>query len=160
MKSALVIGASRGIGRQVAITLSRNGYSVGVAAKTEVSQDSLPGTIHDVVSDITKEGGFAIPIKCNARKSTDIEDAVKKCIKKYVNLFKIDKKQYLHFWIFFLSSFPNLVNAIGVELQFQSTDTFFYKKKFNVTPVVWFYRDKCLCFSHTNYSSLFNIDFM
>lgn len=118
MKSALVIGASRGIGRQVAITLSRNGYSVGVAAKTEVSQDSLPGTIHDVVSDITKEGGFAIPIKCNARKSTDIKDAVKKCIKKYVNLFKIDKKQYLHFLIFFLSSFPNLVNAIGVELQF------------------------------------------
>lgn len=117
MKSALVIGASRGIGRQVAITLSRNGYSVGVAAKTEVSQDSLPGTIHDVVSDITKEGGFAIPIKCNARKSADIEDAVKKCIKMYVNLFKIDKKQYLHFW-FFLSSFPNLVNAIGVELQF------------------------------------------
>lgn len=97
MKSALVIGASRGIGRQVAITLSRNGYSVGVAAKTEVSQDSLPGTIHDVVSDITKAGGFAIPIKCNARKSTDIEDAVKKCIKMYVNLFKIDKKQYLHF---------------------------------------------------------------
>lgn len=86
MKSALVIGASRGIGRQVAITLARNEYSVGVAAKTEVSQDSLPGTIHDVVRDITKEGGFAIPIKCNARKSTDIEDAVKKCIEKFGKL--------------------------------------------------------------------------
>ena len=84
MKSALVIGASRGIGRQVAITLSRNGYSVGVAAKTEVSQESLPGSIHDVVSEITKEGGIAIPVKCNARKSTDIEHAVTECIEKYV----------------------------------------------------------------------------
>ena len=84
MKSALVIGASRGIGRQVAITLSRNGYSVGVAAKTEVSQESLPGSIHDVVGEITKEGGIAIPVKCNARKSTDIEHAVTECIEKYV----------------------------------------------------------------------------
>lgn len=82
MRSALVIGASRGIGKQVAITLSRDGYSVGVAAKTEVSQESLPGSIHDVVCDITKEGGVAIPIKCNARKSSDIEDAVTKCIEK------------------------------------------------------------------------------
>lgn len=103
MKSALVIGASRGIGRQVAITLSRNGYSVGVAAKTEVSQDSLPGTIHDVVSDITKEGGFAIPIKCNARKSADIEDAVKKCIKKYIcKLIQDWQETIFAFLIFFV----------------------------------------------------------
>lgn len=48
--------------------------------------------IYDVVSDIIKEGGFVILIKCNVRKSIDIENVVKKCIKKYVNLFKIDKK--------------------------------------------------------------------
>ncbi|XP_062616616.1 hydroxysteroid dehydrogenase-like protein 2 [Saccostrea cucullata] len=86
MKSALVIGASRGIGKQVAITLSRNGYSVGVAAKTEVSKESLPGSIHDVVRDITSEGGVAIPIKCNARKSSDIQDAVTTCIKQFGKL--------------------------------------------------------------------------
>ncbi|XP_061197543.1 hydroxysteroid dehydrogenase-like protein 2 [Saccostrea echinata] len=86
MKSALVIGASRGIGKQVAIILSRNGYSVGVAAKTEVSQETLPGSIHDVVRDITKEGGVAIPIKCNARKSNDIQDAVTTCIEKFGKL--------------------------------------------------------------------------
>lgn len=37
-------------------------------------------------------------------------------------------------------------------------DIFFYKKKFNVIFVVWFYRDKCLCFSYINYLFLFNID--
>ncbi len=43
MKSALIIGASRGIGRQMALTLSRNGYAVGVAAKSVDSSPDLPG---------------------------------------------------------------------------------------------------------------------
>lgn len=43
--------------------------------------------IYGVVSDIIKEGGFVILIKCNVRKSVDIEDVVKKCIKKYICKF-------------------------------------------------------------------------
>lgn len=45
MKSALVIGATRGIGRQIALTLAENGYGVCVAAKTVVSTEKNPGML-------------------------------------------------------------------------------------------------------------------
>jgi short-subunit dehydrogenase len=49
MKACLVIGASRGIGRQIALTLSANRYNVGVAAKTTESTERLPGSVNSVV---------------------------------------------------------------------------------------------------------------
>jgi citronellol/citronellal dehydrogenase len=51
-RSALVIGASRGIGRQIAITLANNSYRVAVAAKTTMETDQLPGTIHSVLKEL------------------------------------------------------------------------------------------------------------
>ena len=86
MKSALVIGASRGIGRQIAITLARNGYRVGVAAKTVESTPELPGSIYTVSKEIEEHGGTALPIKCNVRNETDITTAVKTCIDTFGGL--------------------------------------------------------------------------
>ena len=45
MKTALVIGASRGIGRQIAKTFAENGYKVCVAAKTVESSKKTPGKL-------------------------------------------------------------------------------------------------------------------
>lgn len=53
MKSALVIGASRGIGRQIALKFAENGYKVCVAAKTTESTEKQPGTSCAVFSCIT-----------------------------------------------------------------------------------------------------------
>lgn len=86
MKSSLVIGASRGIGRQIALTLSSNGYKVGVASKTVQSTEKLPGSIHSVVDEIVKSGGEAVPIQCNVRKEEDIEKAVQQCINVFGGL--------------------------------------------------------------------------
>ena len=63
MRVALVIGASRGMGKQVAVTLSKNGYAVGVAAKTTAPSEKTPGTIYDVCKEIEAGGGKALPIK-------------------------------------------------------------------------------------------------
>ena len=57
MKSALVIGASRGIGRQIAITLATNSYLVAVAAKTTQETEKLPGTIYSVVNEMKNLSG-------------------------------------------------------------------------------------------------------
>ena len=88
MKSALVIGASRGIGRQIAITLARNGYQVGVAAKTVESTPELPGSIYTVSKEIEEQGGKALPIKCrsNVRNEEEIDAAVKICIDRFGGL--------------------------------------------------------------------------
>ncbi|KAK3085865.1 hypothetical protein FSP39_009815 [Pinctada imbricata] len=83
MKSALIIGASRGIGRQISLTLAANGYQVGVASKTETSTAALPGSIHSVVEEIKSRGGSAIPIRCDARNEEDIRGAVYACTKQF-----------------------------------------------------------------------------
>ena len=43
IKSALILGATRGIGKQIALTFAENGYKVCVAAKTTESTPKLPG---------------------------------------------------------------------------------------------------------------------
>ncbi|KAF3905006.1 hypothetical protein AA313_de0202890 [Arthrobotrys entomopaga] len=80
---ALVIGASRGIGRHVAIDLARNGYTVVVAAKT-VTDGPLPvpfppdpnsqqSTITTVCREILDAGGSATAIQVDTRDPSSIQ---------------------------------------------------------------------------------------
>ena len=63
---AIVAGASRGIGADVARYLAAAGAKVAVAARTEQVQDPrLPGTIHSVAASITEAGGAAVPVVLN-----------------------------------------------------------------------------------------------
>lgn len=75
-KAALVIGASRGIGRQIALTLSKNNYAVVVASKTEESSTQLPGSINSVAEEILAGGGVAHPVLCDCRNEDDVERVV------------------------------------------------------------------------------------
>ena len=86
MPSAVILGASRGIGRQIALTFAANGYKVCVAAKTDQPDARLPGTINTVAEEISQDGGIALPIKCNARDPLEIENCVKTCINEFGTL--------------------------------------------------------------------------
>ena len=59
---ALVTGASRGIGRVVALTLAQSGARVAVVARTQTQRDDLPGTVGDTVRQINDSGGEAIAV--------------------------------------------------------------------------------------------------
>ncbi|CAH1783674.1 unnamed protein product [Owenia fusiformis] len=85
-KVALVLGASRGIGRQIALSLAENGYKVGVASKTTAQTASLPGTIHSVTAEIEDAGGKAVAIKCDCRNPSEIDGAVDTCIETFGKL--------------------------------------------------------------------------
>ncbi|WP_107503103.1 SDR family NAD(P)-dependent oxidoreductase [Streptomyces geranii] len=74
-KVAFVAGASRGIGRTVAVALAEAGASVAVAARTEEA-GRLPGTIHSVADGITKAGGRALAVPCDVSSEESVAAAV------------------------------------------------------------------------------------
>ena len=72
-KVAIVTGASRGLGKAMAIELAREGASVAVAARTvEAGKGPLPGTIHETVNEIKKLGGKAMAVRCDVSKEEDV----------------------------------------------------------------------------------------
>jgi len=80
---AIVTGASRGIGKVLAVALAKEGAAVTVAAKTDAPSDKLPGTIHDAVEEIEKAGGRAIAVKCNVREESEIDRMVGRTVKAF-----------------------------------------------------------------------------
>ena len=63
-KVAIVGGASRGIGKDIALALAAAGAKILVVARSEVEPDPrLPGTIHQTVQEITTAGGQALAFK-------------------------------------------------------------------------------------------------
>ncbi|MBI3944112.1 MAG: SDR family oxidoreductase [Chloroflexi bacterium] len=75
-KVAIITGASRGIGRSVALKLAREGADIVIAAKTTEPDPRLPGTIYDTAQEITALGRRALPVKTNVREETDIQHMV------------------------------------------------------------------------------------
>ena len=80
-KVALITGASRGIGRDVAVALAEAGADIVVAARSEtVTDPRLPGTIHTVAKEVEARGARALPVKLDVGKDEDIEAAVQKTL--------------------------------------------------------------------------------
>ena len=78
-KVAIVTGASRGLGKAMALELARAGASVAVAARTvEVGRSPLPGTIHETVDEIEKLGRNAMAVRCDVTREDDVEELIKK----------------------------------------------------------------------------------
>jgi NAD(P)-dependent dehydrogenase (short-subunit alcohol dehydrogenase family) len=75
-KVAIVTGASRGIGKAMALALAGAGATVVVAARTAEPRAGLPGTIHDTVSEIENAGGRALAVPCNVREEESIREMV------------------------------------------------------------------------------------
>ena len=74
-KVAFVAGASRGIGKAIAVALADAGAAVVVAARSE-QEGKLPGTIHSVADEITKAGGRALAVPCDVTSEESVEAAV------------------------------------------------------------------------------------
>jgi len=85
-KVAIVTGASRGIGRQIAIELARRGVCVAVAARSVEQKGKLPGTIGETVAAIEAAGGQALAVQADVSIPEDCERLVAETVKAFGRL--------------------------------------------------------------------------
>lgn len=79
-KTIFITGASRGIGRAIALRAARSGANVVIAAKTARPHPKLPGTIYTVAEEIEAIGAKALPCIVNVRFEAMVEAAVERAV--------------------------------------------------------------------------------
>ena len=77
-KTAFVSGASRGIGKAIALKLASKGYNIVIAAKTEEPHPKLSGTIYTAAEEIEAAGGNALPLVVDIRSEDLVRNALEK----------------------------------------------------------------------------------
>jgi len=74
-KTIFITGASRGIGRAMALRFAREGANLVIAAKTKEQHPKLPGTILSVAEEVESLGGRVLPLQLDVRDADKIEIA-------------------------------------------------------------------------------------
>ncbi|MEX2374946.1 MAG: SDR family NAD(P)-dependent oxidoreductase, partial [Dehalococcoidia bacterium] len=73
-KVALVTGASRGVGLDIARVLAREGMTVIATARTEKEGDSrIPGGLDTTIERIQQDGGQAVARRVDLSRDDDIQ---------------------------------------------------------------------------------------
>lgn len=75
-----ITGASRGIGKAIALKAARDGANIVIAAKTAEPHPKLPGTIYTAAQEVEAVGGKALPCVVDIRDEKQVGDAVQKAV--------------------------------------------------------------------------------
>lgn len=75
-KTLFITGASRGIGREIALRCARDGARVVITGKTAQPHAKLPGTIHSVAEEVRQAGGEALALQLDVRDERALAAAV------------------------------------------------------------------------------------
>lgn len=91
VKTALVTGASRGIGREAAIALARSGFDVAISARTVSAGEShsdlpLPGTLEETAAEIEALGQQALVLRMDVLDQQGTADCVGKVLAQWGHL--------------------------------------------------------------------------
>ncbi len=82
-KTLFITGASRGIGKAIALRAARDGAQVVIAAKSDVPNPKLPGTIHSTAEEVAAAGGEALAVACDIRDEEQVRGAVAKAAERF-----------------------------------------------------------------------------
>jgi citronellol/citronellal dehydrogenase len=82
-KTVLITGATRGIGKAIALRLAKEGANIVIAAKSVEENPKLGGTIFSAAAEIEAAGGKALAIQCDIRFEDQIQNVVDKAVEKF-----------------------------------------------------------------------------
>jgi citronellol/citronellal dehydrogenase len=82
-KTLFITGASRGIGKAIALRAAKDGARIIVAAKTAEPDPRLPGTIYSAASEIEAAGGRALPLVVDVRDDVQVTKAVEEGARRF-----------------------------------------------------------------------------
>ena len=89
-KTVIITGASRGIGKAIALKLAADGANVVVAAKSTEENPKLGGTIYSAAAEIEAAGGNALAVKCDIRNEEEIQKVIDS-VRIYSSMYNIEK---------------------------------------------------------------------
>src|SRR6185369_12942019 len=76
-------GATRGIGKAIALKLAGEGANIVVAAKSIEENPKLGGTIFSAAQEIEQAGGKALPVKCDIRFEEEVLSTIQKTVETF-----------------------------------------------------------------------------
>jgi citronellol/citronellal dehydrogenase len=85
-KTVLITGASRGIGKAIALKLASEGANIVIAAKSTSEDGRLGGTIFATAKEVESAGGKALPVFCDIRDEKLIQEVIEKTVAAFGGL--------------------------------------------------------------------------
>jgi citronellol/citronellal dehydrogenase len=76
-KTVFITGATRGIGREIALRFARDGANIVVTGKTAEPNPKVAGTIHTTAREVEAAGGRALPLQLDIRDENAVANAAK-----------------------------------------------------------------------------------
>lgn len=117
---AIITGASRGVGRAVALKLAKEGADIVVAAKTADPHPKLPGTIYETAKEVEALGRKALPIQTNVRNVEEIETMVKKTLDTFGRVDIMVNNAGALWWYPVLETPPNRFDLV-MDVNFRAS---------------------------------------
>ena len=82
-KTIFITGATRGIGREIALRFARDGANIVVTGKTAEPNPKIAGTIHSTAREVEAAGGRALPLQLDVRDENAVAAAVNSAADKF-----------------------------------------------------------------------------